>query len=154
MHALGIFSILCFYRGNYHWDFFWGSRCGFELNRKTNNGDLISDRKKKKKTETHITLCYVLTRLTLKTTNNSINKKHSENTDTSTSVTFDLDVWPWPYFKIKKAYVIRCRLLYCALVSGMMSVNVKVCEIWKSTHFLWPLTFTYDLQLMSRSLSI
>ena len=38
------------------------------------------------------------------------NKKHSENEDTSTSVTFNLDVWFWPYLKVKKAYVMRCRL--------------------------------------------
>ena len=42
-----------------------------------------------------------------------VKKKHSENADTS--MTFDLDVWPWPY--VKKAYVIRCRLSYCTLVS-------------------------------------
>ena len=48
-------------------------------------------------------------------------KRHSENADTSMSVTFDLD---------KKAYVIRCHLLYYALVSGVMSVNVIVCEIY------------------------
>ena len=66
-------------------------------------------------------------------------KKHSENTDISTSVTFDLNVWPWPYFKVKKAYVIRCRLLYCTLVSGMVSVSEIVfifCDLWPS-----PVTF-------------
>ena len=31
--------------------------------------------------------------------------------------------------KVKKTYVIRCRLLYCTLVPGMMSVSVIVCEI-------------------------
>ena len=25
---------------------------------------------------------------------------------------------PWPYFKVKKVYVIKCRLLYCALSSS------------------------------------
>ena len=59
---------------------------------------------------------------------------------------FDLDVWPWPYFKIKKAYFIRCHLLYCAFVLGMISVNVIVCEMWPIIHFLWPLTFTCDRQ--------
>ena len=84
-----------------------------------------------------------------------INKRHSENADTSTSVTVDLDVWPWPYFnfKVKKAYVIRCRLLYCALVPGTMSLNVIVCEIWPLVHFLLPLTFACDLHRPSRSLS-
>ena len=83
-----------------------------------------------------------------------INKKHSENADTSTSVTFDLELWPWTYFKVGKAYIIRCRLLYCAMVLGMMSVNVIVCEIWPLIHFLWHLTFTCDFHLMSRSLSL
>ena len=75
------------------------------------------------------------------------NKKHSENADTSTSVTFDLDVWPWPYFKYKKVYVIRCRLLYCALVPGMITVLVIVCEIWQLIHFcdLWPSPVTFSL---------
>ena len=82
------------------------------------------------------------------------NKKHSENADTSTSLTFDLEVWPWPHFKVKKAYVIRSRFLYCALVPGMISVNVIICEIWPLIHFFRPLTFTCDLQLMSRSLSL
>ena len=75
------------------------------------------------------------------------NKKHSENADTSTSVTFDLDMWPWPYFKVKKAYIIRCRLLYCALVPGMMSVNIIVCEIWPLIHCcdLWPSLVAFSL---------
>ena len=60
----------------------------------------------------------------MKKKNEKKNKKHSENADTSTSETFDLDVWPWPYFKVKKAYIIRCRLLYCTLVPGM----TDVCE--------------------------
>ena len=82
------------------------------------------------------------------------NKNCSENADTSTSMTFDLDVWPWPYSKVKKAYVIRCRLLYCTLVPGMMSVSVIVCDICTLVHFLWPLTFACDLQLTSRSISL
>ena len=76
-------------------------------------------------------------------TNKKVNKKHSENADTSLSVTFDLDVWPWPYFKDKIAYVIRCRLLYCVLVPGMMSVNIIVCEIWPLILFF----VTFDLHL-------
>ena len=77
----------------------------------------------------------------------SYNKKHSENADNSTSVTFDLYLRPWPYFKVKKAYVILCRLLYCVLVPGMMSVNVIVFEIWPLIHFcdLWPSPVTYSL---------
>ena len=31
--------------------------------------------------------------------------------------------------KVKKAYDIRCRLLYSTMVPGMMSVSVIVCEI-------------------------
>ena len=69
------------------------------------------------------------------------NKKHSENADTSTSVTFDLVVWPCPFVKVKKADVIRCRLLYCTLVPGMMSMGLILyeispvfilCDIWPS----------------------
>ena len=73
--------------------------------------------------------------------------RNSENADTSASVTVDLYVWPWPYFKIKKAYVIRCPLLYWDLVLGLMFVIVIICEIWPLIHFC-------DLQLMSRSLSL
>ena len=84
---------------------------------------------------------------------NNDKKKHSENADTSTSMTFDLDVWPWPYSKVKKVYVIICRLLYRVLVPGLMSVNVIVCEIWPLILSLLPLTFTCDLHRPSRSLS-
>ena len=75
--------------------------------------------------------------------NREPNKKHSEKADTSTSVTFDLELWPW--LMVKNAYVIRCRLLYCTLVPGMMYVSVKVCEIWPQFNFLFPLTFACDL---------
>ena len=58
------------------------------------------------------------------------------------------DLRPWRVIltltsKVKKAYVIRCRLLYCALVPGM-SVKVIVCEVWTLINFvtfalhLWP----------------
>ena len=60
----------------------------------------------------------------------------------------------WPNFKVKKAYVIGCCLLYCALVPGIMSMNIIVCEIWPLIHFLWPLTFTCNLELMSMSLKL
>ena len=52
------------------------------------------------------------------------------------------DLWPWV---VKKAYVIRCRLLYCTLVPGMMSVNVIVSEIWPLVYFcdLWPSPVTF-----------
>ena len=67
-------------------------------------------------------------------------------------------LWPWrvtlTWLQGQKAYVIRCRLLYYALVPGTMSMNVIVCEILLLIYFLWPLTFTCDLQLMSRSLSL
>ena len=52
------------------------------------------------------------------------NKKHSDNADTSMSVTFGFAVWLWPFVKDKKADVIRCHLLYCTLVPGMMSILV------------------------------
>ena len=50
----------------------------------------------------------------------------------------DCDLWPW-------AYGIRCCLLYCTLVPGMMSVSVIVCEIWPFVHFcyLWPSPVTF-----------
>ena len=74
----------------------------------------------------------------------NFNKKHSENADTSTSVTSDLDVWPWP---CQNAYIIRCRLLYCTLVPGMVSVSEIVCKIWplRLVHFcdLWPSPVTF-----------
>ena len=73
------------------------------------------------------------------------NKKHSENADTFTSVTFDLDVWPWLYVKVKKADVIRYRLLYCTLVPGIMSMRVMICEIKPFVHFcdLWNSSLTF-----------
>ena len=76
------------------------------------------------------------------------------------SVTFDLELWPWPYVKVKKTYVIKCRLLYCTLVPGMMSVSVIVCEIWPIVHIymafdlrLWPsssvkVTFIFIIRWM------
>ena len=82
------------------------------------------------------------------------NKKHSDNADTSTSVTFDLVVWPWPFVKVKKTDVIRCRFLYCTLVTGMMYMGLILYEISPFVYFMWPLTFTCDLQLLSRSLAL
>ena len=81
--------------------------------------------------------------------NKDYNKKHPENADTSTSVTFDLDVWPWPYIKVKKAYVIRCCLLYCTLVSGMMSVSKIVCKYNRYFIFcdLWPSPVTFGIKV-------
>ena len=49
--------------------------------------------------------------------------------------------------EVKRAYVIRFRLLYCILVPGMMSVGVIVYEIrqlfilWD----LWPLALTFNV---------
>ena len=45
-------------------------------------------------------------------------------------MTFDLDVWFWPYDTIKKVYGIRFLLLYCTLVSDMMSVYLIIYELW------------------------
>ena len=67
------------------------------------------------------------------------NKKHSENADTSTSVTFDLDVWPLYYVKVKKAYVIRCCVLYCPLVPDMMTCRCNSLRDMTICSFLWPL---------------
>ena len=58
------------------------------------------------------------TTTTRMTMNLLINKKHSENADNSTSVIFDLELWPWPSVKVKKAYVIRCRLLTIVHISN------------------------------------
>ena len=78
----------------------------------------------------------------------NLNKQHSENTDTSMSVTFDLVVWP--FVKVKKADVIRCRLLYCTLVPGMMSMYLILYEISPFVYFMW----NCDLKLLSRSLAL
>ena len=61
------------------------------------------------------------------------------------SVTFDLVVWPWPFVKFKKADVIGCRLLYCTLVPGMMSMGLLPYKIHHITICLFYLTF--DLHL-------
>ena len=52
--------------------------------------------------------------------------------------------------KVKNAYDIRCRLLYCTLVLGMMSVSVIVYEIWPLVHFcdLWPSPVTFIVVCM------
>ena len=63
---------------------------------------------------------------------------------------FDLVMWPWPFVKVKKADVIRCLFLYCTLVPGM---GLILYEISPFVYFMWPLTFTCDLQLLSRSLA-
>ena len=60
--------------------------------------------------------------------NNNFNKKHSENTDTSTSVTL----------------TVTCDLDFTSRSRKLMSLDVA----W-FLHFLWPLTFTCDLQVMS-----
>ena len=56
------------------------------------------------------------------------------------------DLWPWrvtlTLLQGQESYVIRCRLLYCALIPGMMNLNVTVCEIWPLIHFV-----TFDLHL-------
>ena len=67
------------------------------------------------------------------------NKKPSENADTSTSVTFDPVEWPWPFVKVKKADVIRYRLLYCTLVPGMTSMGLILYEISPFVYFMWTL---------------
>ena len=49
---------------------------------------------------------------------------------------------------------ITCRLLYCTLVPGMMSVGLILYEISPLVYFMWHLTFTCDLQPLSRSLDL
>ena len=61
------------------------------------------------------------------------------------SVTFDLVVWPWPFVKVKKADVIRCRLLYCTLVPGMMSIGIFIITLWDITICLFYVTFDIHL---------
>ena len=68
-------------------------------------------------------------------------------------MTFDLVVWHWLFVKVKKADVIRCRLLYCTLLPGIMSMDLLLCEISPFVYSMWPLTFTCDLHRLSRSLS-
>ena len=58
------------------------------------------------------------------------------------SVTIDLDVWRWPYVKVKKAYVIRCRLLYCTFIVIMYDV----CE-WNSLHAITHMSFFVNFDL-------
>ena len=79
--------------------------------------------------------------------NNNNNEKHSEKADTSTYLIFDLYVWPWLYVKVKKAYIIRCRLLYCIIVPYMLFVSVIVCEMWQLVHFceFWPSSVTFSV---------
>ena len=61
------------------------------------------------------------------------------------------NLWPWimtlTLSQVKKVYVIIYCLLYCALVPGMMSVNVIVWEMWPLIHFcyLWPSLVTFSL---------
>ena len=50
-------------------------------------------------------------------------------------------VWPWPFVKVEKADVIRCRLLCCTLVPGMMSIGLILYEISPFVYFMWSLTF-------------
>ena len=99
-------------------------------------------------------ICKIIDVISCYEKKHSNNKKHSENTDTSTPVTFDLVVCPWPFAKVKKADVIRCRLLYCTLVSGMMSMGLLLYDISIFVCFMWHFTFTCDLQLLSRSLAL
>ena len=82
------------------------------------------------------------------------NEKLPENAHTSTSVTFDLVVWPWPFVKVKRADVIRCLLLYCTLVTGMMSRGSMLYKISSFVYFMWHLSFACALQHLSRSLAL
>ena len=87
---------------------------------------------------------------------NSPNKKHSENADTYTSVDFELVVWHWPFVKVKKADVIKWRLLYCTLVPGMMSMGLILYEISLFGFFLcdlWPSPVTFCICLGHLNLS-
>ena len=50
--------------------------------------------------------------------------------------------------------VIRCRLLYCTLEPGMMSMGLILYKRSLFVYSKWPLTFICDLQLLSRSLTL
>ena len=63
-------------------------------------------------------------------------------------------VWPWPFVKVKKDYVIRCRLLFCTVVLGMMSMGLILYEILQFVYLMWHLTITCDLQPLSRTLDL
>ena len=84
----------------------------------------------------------------------SYETRSSKRTQTPPRLCFDLLVWPWPVVKVKKTDVIRCRFLYCTLVPGMMSMGLMFYEISPFVFLMWPLTFTCDLQFLSRSLAL
>ena len=46
-------------------------------------------------------------------------------------------VWPWPFAKVKKAFVIRCRLLYCTMVPGMMSMKTHKLALPATDRVRW-----------------
>ena len=80
-------------------------------------------------------------------------RKYSENTETSTSVTFGLEVLLWPYIKVKKADVIRCRLLYCTLLPGMISMGLRLYSTPKETFLLQsflPFSWCNDTYIIKR----
>ena len=58
------------------------------------------------------------------------------------------DLWPWCVnLTLLQGQESLCRLLYCALVPGMISMNVIVCEILPLIYFcdLWPSPVTFSL---------
>ena len=80
-----------------------------------------------------------------------VEQENKKNANYSTSMTFEFEVWHWPYVKVMKAYVIRCRLLYCNLIPYMMSLGEIDYEIWTFIILFWRLTIACDLQRLSRS---
>ena len=89
--------------------------------------------------------------------NNAFTTRRTQTPHVCDICQFGLDVWPSPCFKVKKAYVIRFRLLYFIVL--YLGTMYDVCEcnslryINISSFILWPLTFTCDLYRPSRSLS-
>ena len=61
----------------------------------------------------------------------------------------DCDLLPygvtWTFRQGQKSDVIKCHLLYCTLVPGMMSMGLLLCEISPFIYFMWPLTFILTL---------
>ena len=74
-------------------------------------------------------------------------KRHSENTDTS------CDLSPCGVTTFRQAQESWCHLLYCTLLPGMISMDLLLYKISTFVYFMWPLTFTCDLQLLSMSLA-
>ena len=70
------------------------------------------------------------------------------------------DLWPWVVtLTLDQGQKGLCHqmsliIYYCTLLPGMMSMGLLLYEISPFVYFIWHLTFTYDLQLLARSLTL